>query len=401
MNHFDQQFASDANVRISRFQHAICFCHAVGCKVNLEDIARMAGVSRSTVSRVVNNDPRVSDAVRQRVSEIIERSHYHPNAAARSLASRKTRIIGLLIPQEIETIFVDSWFASLIKGCVHACRDHDLSVMLMMELSNDLDSVERVVQRTVRGQHLDGLIISSSFVDDILVKRLSEERFPYVLIGRDHHNIANYVDVDNRGAARAAVKHLLQHGRTVPAMIAGPDSMVAANDRRDGFLDAVTEAGIDPANVPIRHIDWSQQAAYRVALELFDEGWRPDAIFAASDSMAVGVIQAVRARGLSVPEDVGVSGFDDINRERTVQMGLSTIEQPLAIMARTAVELLIAQQTEFNPEPSQRVLPTKLVRRSSCGCLEPGEELLAPDVIKGNPRFLPRDQLVVHHVAAP
>jgi LacI family transcriptional regulator len=369
--------------------------------MNLEDIARMAGVSRSTVSRVINNDPRVSDAVRQRVQEIIEQSHFHPNAAARSLASRKTRIVGLLIPQEIQTIFVDSWFASLITGCVRACREFDLSFMLMMEPSYEREAVERVVQRTVRGQHLDGLVISSSFIDDLLVARLTEEHFPYVLIGRDATNTASYVDVDNRGATRQAVRHLLAHGRTRPAMIAGPDSMVAANDRRDGFLDAVREAGIDTIGVPIRHVDWSQQGAYREALELFDVPFPPDAVFAASDSMAVGVMQAARAVGLQVPEDVSVIGFDDINQERTVQMGLTTIQQPLAEMSRTAIQMLIAQQTSVKYQTRQYVLPTRLVRRTSCGCLEPGEEILEPDDIRGTGSPNIRGSTVVQHVAAP
>jgi len=369
--------------------------------MNLEDIARMAGVSRSTVSRVINNDPRVSDAVRQRVQEIIEQSHYHPNAAARSLASRKTRIIGLLIPQEIHTIFVDSWFSSLITGCVQACRELDFSFMLMMEPSYEPEAVERVVHRTVRGHHLDGLVISSSFIDDILVHRLTEEQFPHVLIGRDANNAASYVDVDNRGASRHAVRHLLGHGRERPAMIAGPASMVAANDRRDGFLDVVREAGIDPDGVPIRHVDWSQQGAYREALEILDVPQPPDAIYAASDSMAVGVMQAARSLGLDVPGDVSVIGFDDINVERAVQMGLTTIQQPLADMSRAAIQLLVSQQASSRIQPIQQVLPTRMVRRASCGCLEPGVEVLEPEVIRGTGVSNLRGSTVVQHVAAP
>jgi LacI family transcriptional regulator len=353
------------------------------------------------VSRVINNDPRVSDAVRQRVQEIIEQSHFHPNAAARSLASRKTRIVGLLIPQEIQTIFVDSWFSSLIIGCTQACREFDLSFMLLMEPTYEPEAVERVVQRTVRGQHLDGLVISSSFIDDILVSRLTAERFPYVMIGRDAHNAASYVDVDNRGASRYAVRHLLSHGRTRPAMIGGPDSMVAANDRRDGFFDAVRETGIDPAGVPVRHVDWSQQGAYREALQLFDKANPPDAVFAASDSMAVGVMQAARSCGLRVPDDISVIGFDDINQERTVQMGLTTIQQPLGDMARAAIQMLIAQQSNTKYQTIRQVMPTRLVRRTSCGCLEPGEEVLEPEWIKGTGIPKIRGSTVVQHVAAP
>ncbi|MEJ7838882.1 MAG: LacI family DNA-binding transcriptional regulator [Thermomicrobiales bacterium] len=342
--------------------------------MNLEDIAKLAGVSRSTVSRVVNNDARVSNDVRARVREIIDRSNYHPNAAARSLATRRTRIVGLLIPQEVESIFVDSWFARLIQGCLRASTALDLSFMLMMEQSNNAEAVDRVVRRTIQGHHLDGIVISSSFVDDILVDRLTEEQFPYVIIGRDVQTRANFVDVDNRAASRHAVTHLLEHGRTRPAMIAGPDTMVAANDRRAGFQDALRALGFDEERVPIRHADWSQQTAFRMALELLDSPEPPDAFFAASDSMAIGVIQAIRSRGLRVPEDVNVMGFDDIDRERTTQLGLSTIEQPIDLVAATAIEMLLEQQESSQSRPLQRMLPTRLIIRTSCGCS-------APDII--------------------
>jgi LacI family transcriptional regulator len=347
--------------------------------MNLEDIARMAGVSRSTVSRVVNNDSRVSDAVRKRVLEIIAESNYHPNAAARSLAQGRTRIVGLLIPQEVESIFVDSWFARLIQGSLRACQRHDMSFMLMMEQSNNAAAVDRVIRRTVQGHHLDGMVISSSFVDDLLIERLAEMQFPYVVIGRDTGTRANFVDVDNRSASRAAVLHLLSHGRTRPAMIAGPDMMVAANDRCQGFVDAVRASDLDPNLAPIRHADWSQQAAYHETLALLDQPDRPDAIFAASDSMAIGVIQAIRQRSLRVPDDISVIGFDDIERERTIQLGLSTVEQPIDQVAATAVDMLLEQHESRQQQPLQRMLPTRLIIRSSCGCTTPGEEELLPE----------------------
>ena len=339
--------------------------------MNLEDIAKLAGVSRSTVSRVVNNDPRVSAAVRERVQEIIDRSNYHPNAAARSLATRRTRIVGLLIPQEIEAIFVDAWFARLIQETARACQVHDLSFMLMMEHSNDQVAVDRLVQRTIQGHHLDGLVVASSFVDDVLVARLAEERFPYAIIGRDPHSRANFVDIDNRSASRHAVVHMLNHGRTRPALIAGPRSMVAANDRMAGFFDALRLFSLDPDLVPVRHADWSQQAAFRATLELLDQPDRPDCFFAASDSMAIGVIQAIRQRGHRVPEDISVVGFDDIDRERTIPLGLTTIAQPIHKTARQAIEILLAQQDPNDTTPRQQMFPTKLIVRTSCGCTIP------------------------------
>lgn len=369
--------------------------------MNLEDIARLAGVSRSTVSRVVNDDPRVSDEVRARVSEIIERSHYHPNAAARSLASRRTRIVGLLIPQTVDTIFSDPWFPMLVQGCMNGCHDHDLSFMLMMEPSNEEESVARLLQRTVRSRHLDGLVISQSLVDDILVDCLARERFPHVLIGRDLLNQANFVDIDNRGAARDAVSHLLDHGRKRPAMIAGPQSMVASIDRLDGFRDAVREHGLDLDSVMVCFADYSQRAAYHQTIEVLNGPRQPDAIFAGSDTMAVGVIQAIRMLGRRMPDDVAVMGFDNIVSERSAQLGLSTIEQPAQGLGRTAIDSLVQQQNPNTAIPIQHVLPTRMILRTSCGCPPHSDDPIA--IVEAKQTASPRvaHSSLVDRVSAP
>lgn len=333
--------------------------------MNLEDIARLAGVSRSTVSRVINNDPRVSKSVRARVKAIIAEHNYHPNAAARSLASRRSRVIGLLIPAIASKIFSDPWFPVMIQGCMDACQDQDLSLMLLMESETDPDAANRLIERSLRSRHLDGVVVATSLVGSASSELLDERDFPYVVIGRVARSDATWVDIDNVAAASEATRHLLAHGRRRAAMIAGPPSLVASLDRIEGFRQATEEAGV-PCSV--HYASFDQREAYETTLRLLSEDDPPDAIFAGSDVMAVGILQAARRLMRDVPRDLGVMGFDDIQPDRVSPMGISNVHQPVRDLGRRAVELL--NDRIANPEAPHRqeLLATRLVLRTSCGC---------------------------------
>jgi len=336
--------------------------------MNLEDIARLAGVSRSTVSRVVNDDPRVSESVRSRVHRIIAETNYHPNASARSLATHRTRIIGLVIAQPMGEVFNDAWFPVMIQGCMDACLELDYSLMLLMESSTDPVSATRLIERTVRSRHLDGLVISSTLNEDVLSAQLQAEEFPFVTIGRDRHVQHHFVDVDNRQAARVATEHLIRHGYRRLAMISGPDTMVASEDRRFGFLDALIRAEIDPTTAPIRYADYNEQLAYEVTLGLLTEHPDLDAIFSASDAMARGTLRAIRDRGLRIPEDIALIGFDGIQPDLVDVYGISTMRQPAKAVGHRAVELLISILNTPPTRPIQEWFGCELVVARSCGC---------------------------------
>lgn len=336
--------------------------------MNLEDVARLAGVSRSTVSRVLNGDSRVSDAARARVQTVVREHHYHPNAAARSLASRRTRILGLLIPQAIGSVFSDPFFPTLIQGVAEACTatDHDLS--LLLDTSGDHSAVDRLYHRVIQGRHVDGVVIASSLVDDPIVTRLQDDRFPSVLVGRDPAGRASFVDVDNRQAAREAVAHLIEHGRQRIATIAGPADMIAAIDRSAGYVTALQEAGQLPDPDVIVHADFTRQGGYRAMMTLLPH--HPDAVFAASDRMAVGALQALREVGLRVPDDVALIGFDGLVDDVVAQWSLSTVVQPVADLGREAVRTLLRLIELPDISPVQILFSTTLTRRDSCGCAE-------------------------------
>lgn len=336
--------------------------------MNLNDIARLAGVSRSTVSRVVNDDPRVSDAVRQRVQAMIAEVGYQPNAAARALASRRTGIIGLVIPEDFATVHSDPWFPPLIQACLDAAREQDVSVMLLMESVGSPESVQRLMQRFVRPRTVDGLLLSNSLDDDLLVPELQEAGFPYILIGRAVEEGRNFVDITNRTSSAAITRHMMQHGRSRPGMINGQEAVIPAFDRRLGFEDALREEGIDPATAPVLSVEFSRPGAYAAAMEMLSRDDRPDAIFAASDSIAINVMEAARRLGIRVPEELGVVGFDDIVPERNERLGLTTVRQPVREMAAEAVRLLNDLIHHRAEPPVQAWLDATLSIRHSCGC---------------------------------
>lgn len=336
--------------------------------MDLAAIARLAGVSRSTASRVINGDRRVSPAVRARVEAIIRAHDYHPHSAARSLASRRTRIVGLLIPNPVATIFGDPFFARLIQGAIEACNAADHSLLLLMDPSADPAVADRLYRRVIRGRHLDGVVIASSVVEDPIVERLQAAAFPFVLIGRHPERAVNVVDVDNRAAARAAVAHLLAHGCRRVGLIAGPPNMIAAIDRAAGYAEALAAAGLLVATDLVVHSEFTRGGGYRAARALLDRSPPPDALFVASDTMAAGALAALQETGRRVPADMAVFGFDDLDATDGAPSDLSTVAQPIADLGHAAVDRLLHLLAAPEQPPTTRLLPTRLVLRRSCGC---------------------------------
>ena len=337
-------------------------------RLNLVDIAKMAGVSRSTVSRVLNDDPKVSDGVRARVRKVLTETRFHPNAAARSLATHRSGIIGLVFPRVFTMMFTDPWASVLIRGCLEGSERADLSLVHMLVSTDDQASVDRFFERSVMGRHLDGVVLASHVLGDKLVSRLRESDFPYVLVGRDEHRTANFVDIDNRQAARVATQHLIDHGYRNIMHMSGPPDLVTALDRQEGFFDAIRSAGIAPESVRVECAYFEQVTAYEVALRILQQPDRPDAIFAADDAMAIGAIQAARELGVHVPGDLAIIGFDDIDMNRMLRPHLTTVRQPSDALGRAAVGMLSHLISNPSPDPTQQWLSAELIVRGSCGC---------------------------------
>jgi len=337
--------------------------------MTLEGIARLAGVSRSTVSRVVNDDPKVNAATRERVWQIIKEHDFHPNTAARALARRRNQIIGVVIPQTLTTVFSDPYFSILIQGIAAACEERDYYLMLSLIVRKADDTFRHLV----RGGHVDGLIVASATTEDHFVTRLLANHFPFVLIGRapERTDIIT-IDADNVRGAGMAAQHLARMGYTRIATITGPLNMVAAIDRREGYLAGLRSVGLEAPPYYIQEGDWSEWSGQRAMKALLEASPPPQAVFVASDSMAIGALKAIRAAGLRVPDDIALVGFDDIPLASAVEPPLTTVRQPIDRLGYLAASTLI-DLLQANPATNESigahhiVLPTELVVRASCG----------------------------------
>ncbi len=325
----------------------------------LAEVASLAGVSIATVSRVLNDSARVSPEAREAVEDAVAQLGYVPNPAARSLVRRRTDTIALVLSEPESLIFSDPFFATVVHGVLTAVADTPLQVVLLLAQG---ERQQAKVERYVRHRHVDGLMLMALHAGDTFAHRLADAQVPIVLIGRPPSGQRlPYVDADNRGGAREATALLLASGRAKVATITGPVDMNVAADRFDGYRDAI------PAGTPelAETGDFTVAGAERAMHALLEREPDLDAVFAASDPMAVGALHALRAAGRRVPEDVAVVGFDDAPVARTTRPPLTTVRQPLEEMTRALTDLLLRRIAGEARDDEHVVFPTELVRRDS------------------------------------
>lgn len=328
----------------------------------LEQIAKLAGVSRSTVSRVINEHPSVRDEVRARVWRIIREQNYQPHQAARTLVTRRTNVVGLIIPETVARLFTDPFFAQLIQGIAEVCNQRSYYLMLSLMIARmDRDALYR---RILYSGQLDGLIIAAAPLDDPIMPRLEERLCPCVLVGRhpDYPHIP-WVDVDNVAGARNLTEYLIGLGHRRIATITGPMNTIVGRERFEGYRQALAQAEIPHDDDLVAASDFTEDGGFRAMKRLLHA--KPTAVFAASDAMAAGAMQALVQAGLRVPDDVSVAGYDDAPTATLVDPSLTTVRQSAVELGKVAAETLISLlENPDTPVPSQK-LSTSLVVRDS------------------------------------
>ncbi|MCL6670953.1 MULTISPECIES: LacI family DNA-binding transcriptional regulator [Streptomyces] len=334
----------------------------------LEAVAALAGVSRATVSRVVNGGDGVREALVTRVRRAVEELGYVPNQAARSLVTRRHDAVAVVIAEPETRVFADPFFALQLRGISKELTAHDNQLVLL--LTEGRDDHARV-GRYLAGGHVDGALVFSLHLDDPLPGLIQHAGVPTVFGGRpgwsESDGDAVYVDSDNRGGAREAVRHLVGLGRSRVAHITGPLDQTSAADRLDGFRDVMPDA--DPRLV--EESDFTPAGGERAMRALLDRRPDVDAVFAANDLTAVGALRVLREHGRRVPEDVAVIGFDDmLPVAEQADPPLTTVRQDIEGMGRLMARLLLGRlghRTDRDAEGTSAgvVLPTTLVRRAS------------------------------------
>lgn len=332
----------------------------------LEEVARLAGVSRSTVSRVINDHPNVRPETRERVWQAIRESGYQPHVAARSLVTNRTHVLGMIIPQAVPTLFTDPFFSLLLRGATEACNSHQYQLMLSLFTANA--DQQEIYQRILRSGYLDGAIVASASLGDPLISDLLRDQIPFVSVGRYPDKPVHYVDADNISGARMAVEHLIRLGHRRIATITGPLDMIAGQDRLSGYRQALEARGIPVEEELIAEGDFTENSGMVAMQRLLPAS--PSAVFVASDTMAIGALRALRQAERQVPQDIALVGFDDIPIASAIDPPLTTVRQPIEQMGSMAVEVLLSilEGSSGEEAPVQRiVLSTELVIRASCG----------------------------------
>jgi DNA-binding LacI/PurR family transcriptional regulator len=342
---------------------------------SIKDVARAAGVSSATVSRVLSDKPYVTDSVRQRVLQAAREIGYHPDQTARRLRMHSTSLVIGLIVTDIRNPYI----GAMVRGVEDSAYSQNMNILLC-NTDRQPERQQFYLER-MRSERAAGLIIipTSAPPDGALVERIRRAGIAVVLIdsplaGYDFDQIA----VDDRGGAREATAHLLARGYTRIAIIAGRQSLHTGRNRLAGYADAIKQAGIAPDSALIQYGDYSRESGYAAMRALLDLPTPPQAVFACNESMTSGALKALNERRIAIPDQIALIGFDDVPWAEDLRPALTTVAQPTYDIGREAMRLLLRRLKEPDAPILSVSLPTQLIVRESCGALSKGEPLGRP-----------------------
>jgi LacI family transcriptional regulator len=328
--------------------------------VTIKDVAKMANVSVASVSRALNGHTGVTAETQKRIREVAKRLRYFPHSAARSLITRRTQTIGALLPD-----LHGEFFSELIRGIDLAARARGLHLLVSSSHGNAEEAAAAL--RAMQGR-VDGLLVMTPHADEDFLDDNLPLLLPMVLMNThvkgERHTV---LDIDDHGGAQAMVRHLIAGGRRRIVFIAGPEANHDVRERERGYQEALAESPHDLTAVTLPG-DFTEESGYHAAKLALAMSPRPDAIFAANDMMAIGCLSALSEAGIKVPQDIAVTGFDDIPMARYIAPPLTTVRVRIAELGAAALDKLAQMiDSEGEPEATRQVVATELVVRASCG----------------------------------
>ncbi|MGO4533418.1 LacI family DNA-binding transcriptional regulator [Leifsonia sp. 2MCAF36] len=322
---------------------------------NIFDVARLASVSHQTVSRVLNDVPGVRPATRQRVEQAIKQLRYTPSPAARALVTRRTRMIGLITPGS-----ADFGPSSIAIHFSEAAREARYSVIGVASVSADVGSIRGVVESLLR-ERVEAVVLIADDVAQLDVVRTLEAGVPIIAVAAGQHRGPLTVSIDQYRGAREAVRHLVALGHRSIAHLAGPEVSPDAIERVRGWRDELAEARL--VATELSHGDWSAESGYRFGMQLAADS--TTAVFVANDQMAIGLMAALRGRGLRIPEDISVVGFDDVPEAAYFVPPLTTVRQDFGSLGALTMQQVLIALEEPETGAESIPIPTRLVLRES------------------------------------
>lgn len=336
-------------------------------KITIKDVAKKADVSPSTVSRVISDNPNISEQTKDKVKKIMDELNYHPNAIARSLVKQETNTLGLVMSRPTEMAFANPFFSEIIQGIAQSTKEQHYH--LMISSSDDYKSEYEETIKLYKDGRVDGLIIMASRVNDKLISTLKDMNCPFVLIGRSPES-TNIPRVDNANieAAYKMTNFLINNGSQKIALLSGPAGYVVSRDRIQGYKNALKDNKITFKENLIKYTEFDYEAGYQVVEKISEETIaKLDHIFALDDLLAVSVVNALLDRGYKIPEDIGVVGFNDQPIAKYINPKLTTVKVPIKEMGKKAAEMLIRIINVDSYHGEEIIVPTNIISRQTHG----------------------------------
>ncbi|WP_261132489.1 LacI family DNA-binding transcriptional regulator [Bacillus sp. Marseille-Q3570] len=336
--------------------------------VTIKDVAKLANVAPSTVSRVVANNPRISEETKRKVREAMDYLGYHPNFTARSLANRSSRALGLVMPSSAEKAFQNPFFPEVLRGI--STKAHEKEYTLLMSTGTTEEEIYRAVVGMVQGRRVDGIVLLYSRVDDRIMNYLYEQEFPFTVIGKPYKNddLINHVDNDNFRAAKEMTEHHIEKGHERIGFVGGSLNLVVTTDRLLGYEKALQNAKIPYREDYVIHADFALEDGQKAVSELMSLEVPPTALVVTDDLMALGVLRMLDDMGMNVPEDVSVSSFNNAMIAELSTPALTSVDINIYELGYQAVDALL--QSLVKPDTPAKKVKIKheiIIRQSSCG----------------------------------
>lgn len=340
--------------------------------ITIKDVAKLAKVAPSTVSRVIANNPRISEKTKKKVREAMDQLGYHPNFIARSLASQSTQAIGLVMPSSTDVVFQNPFFPTVLRGLSEGAHEKHYA-LYMTTGKTDNEILDGVIQM-VQGGRVDGVVLLYSKIEDKVLMYLQERGIPFVVIGKPFKHVEEitHVDNDNFRATREVTEYLIQLGHDHIAFVGGNLNLVVTVERLLGYEKALREAGIRLNDDYIVHEEFLREGGQEAVRELLSLEVPPTALVVADDLMALGVLNTLDELGIRVPEDISIISFNNVLVSEMSRPPLTSVDINIFDLGFEAARSLI-QKIENPKEPTKRIIiPHQMVQRFSCS--HPNEE---------------------------
>ncbi len=337
--------------------------------LTIKDVAKLAGVDPSTVSRVIADNPRISAETKEKVLKVMDELDFYPNATARSLANRSTKTIGVIMPHATDQVFTNPFFTEILRGIGVSALKRGYYVLFSTGSTSDEEY--KATSRLVNEKRVDGLILLTSRLGDRTIDSLRKKRFPFVVVGKPSNTAdVNWVDNDNQEAGFLATEYLIKLGHERIGFIGGEFTYVFMGERFKGYKKALDSYGIKFHKELLSLGEFVEEGGYRAAEKLICQKNRPTAIVVADDIMAFGAMRAIKEQGLAIPEDVSVIGFNDTPLASYVDPPLSSMEIFVYDLGYNASETLINQLQETDGHKKHIIIPAALRVRKSTGSIK-------------------------------